>query len=1120
MVFLDANSVVPQSFHIDGVDTSYYTLDYINAFLIWKKAFPNKESVTATFRVFPYKFTTKTQRFSYDSIININIGSQRSVARNYQLNDKSEDLFNFGNIDYNGSFGRSISFGNSQDAVFNSQFNLQMNGYIGDSIQLAAALTDNNLSIQPDGTTQQLNEFDQILIQFKKRNWEVDLGDIDLRQNNNYFLSFYKRLQGVTLAFQSNVGKNIKSRTIFNGAIAKGKFARNVLAVTDGNQGPYPLTGNNNETYFVVLAGTEKVFMDGVQLQRGQDQDYVIDYNTAQITFTSKTMISSDKRIQVEFEYADRNYLNSMVYVGNETQFGNKLKVNVAAYTNNDAKNSPINQTLDTDQKQFLADLGDSINKAYYQNVSPQAFDATLIMYRKTDTIVNGIHDSVFVYTTDSLQAKYAPSFISVGTGNGDYVYVSSDANGKVYQWVAPVNSVKQGNYVPAQFLVTPKKQQIVTTNIAYQLDKNNLLQVQLGASKYDVNTFSEKDKGNDNGIGTKLNYTHLSELTTDNHHYNVKTDLGYEYENANFRPVERLRPVEFSRDWGLPILADSTSERIASFSVLANDEKKNQLQYQLGSYTRGDGYKGIRNTLRHVQMTESGWTFNEMLSLTNMTLPDSKGYYLRPTLEISKMLRHFHNYSIGVGYLLEKNKVTFNDFDSINQNSYAFETITAFIKSDMSKTNNWTLSYYTRKDWLPTNSILTTSTRSDNLSFTGQLFSNKHNQFKLNMTYRQLHVSDTLLTTQKPENTLLGRLEYNFNEWNGLLVGNAFYEIGSGQEQKREFSYIQVQAGQGQYTWIDYNNDGVAQLNEFEIALYKDQANYIRLYTPSGDYVKADYTQLNYSFLLNPSVLFDAKSKGMKKFARRFNLQSSLQTNKKNISQGGIQFNPLQGAISDSALLDLSYIWSNTLSFNRNSTVWGADVTNILNYDKSLLTYGSESNQLNQWTFKERLNINRIYTIAFRQDLNLNKLSNPSYSNRNYSLKRIYLSPSITYTAGSHFRILSTYEFYTNKNLEEYGGEKAVSNAVSIESKYNSFQSMSLSGKFTFNQISFNGDANSTVGYTMLGGLLAGKNLLWNVNFTKRLLKNLELTFQYDGRKPAQSRTVHIGTATIRAVL
>ena len=95
------------------------------------------------------------------------------------------------------------------------------------------------------------------------------------------------------------------------------------------------------------------------------------------------------------------------------------------------------------------------------------------------------------------------------------------------------------------------------------------------------------------------------------------------------------------------------------------------------------------------------------------------------------------------------------------------------------------------------------------------------------------------------------------------------------------------------------------------------------------------------------------------------------------------------------------------------------------------------------------------------------------------------------------------------------YGGEKSSSHSINIESKYNVLQNSSITGKFTFNNIDFiskTGAATTTVSYIMLDGLLPGKNYLWSLTLTKRLLNNLELNFQYDGRKPATSKTVHIG--------
>jgi hypothetical protein len=126
---------------------------------------------------------------------------------------------------------------------------------------------------------------------------------------------------------------------------------------------------------------------------------------------------------------------------------------------------------------------------------------------------------------------------------------------------------------------------------------------------------------------------------------------------------------------------------------------------------------------------------------------------------------------------------------------------------------------------------------------------------------------------------------------------------------------------------------------------------------------------------------------------------------------------------------------------------------------------------------------------------------------------------PNLTYIRGTSFRVLTGYKFETKTNLPLYGGEKSTSHSLNLESKYNILQSSSVTGKFTFNNINYKSPANTTVSYIMLDGLLPGKNYLWSLSFTKRLLNNLELTMQYDGRKPGTSRTVHIGRASITAL-
>jgi len=190
-ILLDTTSIIPQTFMIDGIPASDYRLDFINAILHWNNK-PSADSVRITYRVFFYKLNPVTQRIKADSVIN-----SMAIAPyefNNELSDEQKAIFNFGGLKAEGSFGRQIAFGNSQDAVLNSTLNLQLSGILGDSIEIQAAITDNNIPIQPDGTTQQLNEFDQVFLQFKKKNWQLNLGDIDIRQNKSYFLNFYKRL--------------------------------------------------------------------------------------------------------------------------------------------------------------------------------------------------------------------------------------------------------------------------------------------------------------------------------------------------------------------------------------------------------------------------------------------------------------------------------------------------------------------------------------------------------------------------------------------------------------------------------------------------------------------------------------------------------------------------------------------------------------------------------------------------------------------------------------------------------------------------------------------------------------------------------------------------------------
>ncbi len=1128
---IDSASIVPGAFFPKDVSDSDYTIDWVNGTLTWIHPPPGKDSILVVYRSLPYRLNAPARRFNYDSI------ESHFLAHPYVFNSGAEgtagdNFFNFGNITYNGSFGRSITFGNSQDAVVTSNLNLQISGYLADSIEISAAITDNNIPIQPDGTTANLNEFDKILLQFKKKDWALTMGDIDLRQNQNYFLNFYKRMQGASFETTNQLSKNFSNKTLVSAAIAKGKFTRNIFQGLEGNQGPYKLQGANGELYFIVLAGTERVYIDGKLMQRGEDQDYIINYNTAEVTFTANRMITQDARIQVEFEYADRNYLNVNLYLYDEAVISNKLKLRLGLFSNSDSRNSPINQSLTQDQTKFLSKLGDSINRAFYPVSTIDTFAAGKILYKKIDTTYTNaagviVHDSVFVFSTDAHTTLYSLSFTNVGAGYGNYVQDLNGVNGNVFLWVAPVGGQMQGSYEAAQFLVTPKTQQVMTVGADYTPGKNTVLSAEVAKSHYDVNTLSSIDKANDNGYAAKFGFKNTLPVSSAAKGLQLTTNLGYEYVQANFKPLERLRPVEFTRDWGMALNVGPATERLYNAGVMLSDKKQNSLRWDIARYLRSDGFTGTRHTFTHKQDFH-GWHFNDQVSVTKSDSTNFSGSYLRPSFDVSKQFVHLKNYMIGASYSMERNVDRDKKTDTITSTSFAFQTIQAYLRSPVEKPDRWGVTFTNRENSYPYGKSLLIGDRSKTFNLSVDLLKNPHHQFHVNATYRNLRIVRTDLTSQRADNSLLGRAEYLVNEWKGLLKGNVLYEVGSGQEQKKSFTYLQVPAGTGQYAWIDVNKDGIQQLSEFVLAQFQDQAQYIRVYTPTNEYIKANYNTFNYSFTLTPrSVINLTKSGHFSRVLAKVIVQSSMQLTQKQQAKGFVQLNPFKSPINDTSLITRTLITVNTFSFNRMDPHWGVDLTNTRNGSKTLLTYGYETRQLVEWMARIRINLSRNIALStvFRQGTNQLSNTGQNFDSSNYYLRQWSSEPNLTYTRGANFRIGMGYKYSYKINKPEFGGQKYTSGAYNMDLKYNIVQSTSIQSKFTYNEIAYkikdaNASTTSSVSYVILEGLLPGKNYLWNIDLTKRLGSSLELSIQYEGRKAGDSRVVHTGRAALRALL
>jgi hypothetical protein len=294
----------------------------------------------------------------------------------------------------------------------------------------------------------------------------------------------------------------------------------------------------------------------------------------------------------------------------------------------------------------------------------------------------------------------------------------------------------------------------------------------------------------------------------------------------------------------------------------------------------------------------------------------------------------------------------------------------------------------------------------------------NDHHQFKLNATYRKLDVINNILNSRADE-TLLGRAEYFTDLWRGAITGNTLYEIGSGQEPRKEFSYFEVPAGQGEYTWIDYNNDGVQQINEFEIAKFRDQGKYFRVFTPTRDFIQSNYLQFNYNLAINPSLALNAASTNLWiRLLRKLYLQSALQAAQKQLASGSRNFNPLGGLIADTSLLTFDQIHSHSFSFNKFSPIWGIDINYLQASNKAFLSFGYETRRSRDLSIKLRSNWFKKITLDLIAKSNRNILETPSFGNRNFDIHGFTLEPRITFTQRTSLRVIGSVRQEKSKML------------------------------------------------------------------------------------------------------
>jgi hypothetical protein len=426
---------------------------------------------------------------------------------------------------------------------------------------------------------------------------------------------------------------------------------------------------------------------------------------------------------------------------------------------------------------------------------------------------------------------------------------------------------------------------------------------------------------------------------------------------------------------------------------------------------------------------------------------------------------------------------------------------------------------YRERRDKQAYSGTLKDSTYAKNVGFSANITSFRNHPFSVIFTYRELQLKNANPLFIKPDNTLLGRVEYSPRLIKGFATSSMFYETGYGLENKKEYYYLLVAAGQGTYAWKDYNNNGIKEINEFEIAQFSDQALYIRVYTPTNQYVKVLHDQFSFSLNLRPAVFMKDSAGKALKFISRFATQSVYRVDKKSYDNGELfSFNPFDVKLNDSLLTALNSSLRQSVFFNQTGAVFGTDYTFQHNLTKQLLTNGYETrgNTTHEWRI--RWNATRAWSIT-STNIAGKKTNTATYANtRNYAIEYYDLEQKLSYQPNTSMRISVVYKYNVKHNGIEVGGEYATLNDFGLEFKFNKLDKGSITGKADFISISYTGLENTPVAYEMLNALHIGYNYTWGISYQRNLTSNLQISINYDGRKSPTTKIINIGGAQIRA--
>lgn len=1092
VVQIDTVSINPFHFKIftnqnELIKSSEYNIDFSKAKVIFKTDFFNNKTIIIEYKALPV-FLTKTYKVFDKKLIIDRSNKRKPIFYELDNPNKINDAESvFSGLETTGFLSRGITMGNNQDGVVNSGFKLQLEGKLSRKVSINATITDNTIPLQNNGYTQRLNEYDRVFVELYSDKWKLTGGDLILNNSNSRYLNFNKSASG--LQVETNLkGEKSEITILTSGAIVEGSFKEVKFNGQESNQGPYRLSNNQNQ-FLLIISDSETVYINGIPLDK---EHYIIDYSSAEITFNTTFPINSDMRIVVDFHASEENYTRFVSSNKASMQRGN-FNFEIDFYTENDSKNNNLQQDLNDFQKETLSNAGDNENEMYVFSAVRQSFVENKIQYRKD--LINSM--DVFVHSNNPTDELYSVKFTYVGNNQGNYIIYNTIATGRIFKFTDPINGVKQGDYEPKTQITAPNKIQITTLKTNFE-NKKTKINTNIAFSNNDKNLFSNIDDHNNQGFAGLMEWNQL----LINKKWKLNSKLTYERIDKNFTTIERINKIEFDREWNIENYLSNQS--ILSTKLNYNNEKKGFVEYNFENLNFTNSFNGIKHSVNsNLLLRKTSILVNSSIMNGNSTDEKSNFHQLHTDIK-----QQFTNFLIGVRLDNEHNlrrKVSTNQLKNSsfkNQSYGAYYSIKDSLKTKLEIGFDYKITDSTQ------NHQLKNVNKSNNYYLTSTILQKKTADLSIFLNYRQF--TNSFFNNERSLNS---KINYRQQLADNFIQFHTTYETSSGTVPQQEFNYLEVDPAKGYYTWIDYNNDGVQDLDEFEIAQFQDEATFVRVLLPSTKFLRTNQTKFSNLLTINPSKW--SNSKGfIKNIVAHFINQSNINIHNKQYKSTTFQLNPFD---KDDALA-LQFSFKNNLFFNRGKQHYSITYSYLKSDYKTVFVTGLQENILNsnQLTFAHKITTNWLINLkGIHANIN-NK--NERFISRNLDLNNNSYHGEISYLFNNNNSSVNTLYHFNKKNNNSLLNETLESTSYGLNLKHENSKNLIINSSFNYINNKYNSTQNSPIAYQLMEGLQNGVNFTWSLIVQKKITNFLSVNLNYNGRKSPILNAIHAGTIEVRA--